>query len=145
MRITYVSTLDDAFYYLNQAKGRPDVPSLRPLIQRYLRSCILLSWVAVEETLEYAFDELLKRGISFKIRHNLRDDIRTIVESHRSSSFDDERFTIIRKIRNTLTHPKKDTQEDTILTIANASQSFEYCFYIIREIYPSANVKLSEI
>lgn len=144
MRITYISTLNDAFYYLNQAKGRPDVPSLRPLIQRYLRSCIILSWVAVEETLEYAYDELLKRGISFKFDNNLREKIRTILEYQRVNSFDDQRFTTLRKIRNTLTHPKKDTQENNILTIDSASQSFEYCFNIIREIYPSANVKLKE-
>jgi hypothetical protein len=142
MRITYISTLDDAFYYLNQAKGRPEVPSLRPLIQRYLRSCILLSWIALEETLEYADDELLKRGVSLEHKRNLRDKLRAIVEYHRAGSFDDKRFTNMRDIRNTLTHPKNDTQEDEILTIKFALQSFEYCYDLIRAIYPGANVKL---
>jgi hypothetical protein len=143
MRITYISTLDDAFYYLNQAKGRPEIPSLRPLIQRYLRSCILLSWIALEEILEYGYDGLLKKGISLGCKRNLRDKIRSFVEYRCANSFDDKRFTKMRDMRNRLTHPKNNTKEDETLTIEVALQSFEYCYELIRIIYPDANVTLN--
>ena len=53
-RLTYCPTLDDAYFFLNQSKSLSGTPSIKPLQQRYIRACILHSWIALEEMLDSA-------------------------------------------------------------------------------------------
>jgi hypothetical protein len=53
----YCTILDDANFFINQAKGLPVVPSTNPLRDRYIRMGILCSWIALEEVLEVSIEE----------------------------------------------------------------------------------------
>jgi hypothetical protein len=82
-----VPTLDEAFYFLNQAKGLPPTASSQLLKERYLRVCILLSWVAAEEGLSDAIDDLKSSGKSTsRIQGGLADKLEYVLNA-RGHSF----------------------------------------------------------
>lgn len=56
------TTLDDAWAFLLEAKGLPAVTTSRPRVQRCVRACILISWIALEESLDYAVDLWKREG-----------------------------------------------------------------------------------
>ena len=52
-------TFEDAFFFGNEAKTIPLLASTEATIQRYLRVCVLLSWVALEEVVKDTGRELI--------------------------------------------------------------------------------------
>ena len=143
MRTTYCTTLDDANYFLNQSKGLSNIPSSVPLRERYLRACILFSWIALEEMLGYAAEDLLKRDLIVKVPiGGLWDRIKVILLARGLSAPDQQKFFVIRKIRNLLTHNASNNEvEGYSLTTQQAQEVLDYCTKIIRESYPY-NVKV---
>jgi hypothetical protein len=132
-----LTVLDDAYFFLNQAKGRPDVPSIRPLLQRYIRACILSSWIALEETLDYAIDDLKKSGTPAMLpNRSLRDKIKAVLELRGAARLDSALFNETRAIRNSLVHPTKNTSEGTLLTVEQATKVLDFSYQLIRAIYP---------
>ena len=50
------STFDDAHAFLMEAKGLPSIPSASTRLRLCVRTCILLSWVALEDGLDCQID-----------------------------------------------------------------------------------------
>ena len=96
------TSLDDAFFFLNQSKGMSDIPSSRPLRQRYIRACILFSWLSLEEVLEYVIRQKEKEGtLKHPVPTRLGDKLQFVLHALRKSHSSDE-FQTLRKIRNRL-------------------------------------------
>ncbi len=141
-RITYCTTLDDAYFFLNQAKGLPDIPSVKPLRQRYLRSCIFFAWIALEEILDCAVTDLEETGKLHKASpHRLRDKVKLVLALRGRHTFRSEDFEKARRIRNSLVHPTPDLSEDVLLTLQKANHVFQDCLKTIHTLY-SHNVTL---
>jgi hypothetical protein len=133
----YCTTLDDAYFFLNQSIGLPDIPSTVPLRQRYLRACILFSWIALEETLNYVVEELVsKRRLLCEPRGGLLDRLNAVRDARRVAPIDQREFLDARNTRNLLTHATSGEVENRLLTIEQARRVFEYCLKVIRETYP---------
>ena len=63
MSIVYgFTTLDDAQWFLNQAKGLPEIASAKSRRERYVRACVVLSWIALEESLDIAIKILHRQS-----------------------------------------------------------------------------------
>ena len=57
--------LDDAYALLLEARGLPTVPTAARRAQRCVRACILLSWIALEESLDHAIELWTREGRNF--------------------------------------------------------------------------------
>ena len=136
MSVTYrFTTLDDAYAFLLEASGLPVIPTATPRVQRNVRSCILLSWVALEEGLECAI-ELWKNERRFgPLPRQLKPRLSAVLEELSRPPFDDEEFRALRQIRNKLTHPRA-TKNEPELTVEVAEKTFEFCIAAIRSFFP---------
>ena len=136
-RLTYVTTLDDAYFFLNQSKGLPKIPSVKPLQQRLARACILHSWIALEEMLDYAIEDLRKQGkMKEPPARPLSEKLKAVLSARGSLALDMKDFSVARKVRNILVHPTPNKSEDHFLTLEQASSVFNYCLTTIRAISP---------
>ena|SRR5712691_101962 len=130
------TSLDDAPFFLNQSKGMSDIPSSRPLRQRYVRACILFSWLSLEEVLEYVIRQKEKEGtLKHPVPSRLGDKLRFVLHALRKSHSSSE-FQTLRKIRNHLVHPASETDETTLLTQNQAAAAFRYCSSTIQRLCP---------
>jgi hypothetical protein len=132
MRILRITTLDDAFALLNELRGLPDIPVSAARRQRLIRSSIILSWVAVEEALDYFIDsyslcaradypggsKLLQR-LQFVAKVNQRPVSMTELEA-------------ARRFRNDVTHTRDDAALTLAMTEQNCQFVFETCLKTVR-------------
>ena len=136
-RLTYCSTLDDAYFFLNQSKYLSGTPSIRPLQQRYIRACILHSWIALEEMLDHAIQDLEKLGkMNGSPPGPLSQKLQAALKARDASAFSPAEFAARRKVRNLLVHPVSNQSEEHLLTVDEASRIFQYCLDHIRAVYP---------
>jgi len=54
--------LDDVYAFLAQVRGLPTVPTAERRARRCVRACILLSWIALEESLDHAIELWIREG-----------------------------------------------------------------------------------
>jgi hypothetical protein len=122
------TTLDDAFFFLNQSKGMSEIPHSQPLRQRYIRACILFSWVALEESVNHTIDELQQRQ-SFQGTSpaRLSDKLEAALRANSQTCFVASDFNVLRRVRNSLTHPRAKVDEAPLLTVDQATATFNYC------------------
>jgi len=130
------TTLNDAFFFLNQSKGMSDIPASRPLRQRYIRAAILFSWLSLEEVLEYVLTILGKSIITDPVPGKLADRLRFVLNLRRDKSFSLDEFRALRKLRNSLAHPTSATDEGRLLTVDQAAATFKYCSSVIQRLSP---------
>jgi hypothetical protein len=132
-----VPTLDEAFYFLNQAKGLPHTASSQPLNERYLRVCILLSWVAAEEALSDAIDDLKNSGkLTSGTKGGLADRLEYVLNAH-GHGFLLSDFLKARRIRNKLAHARQSTPRPIQITVSEGDMVFEYCRKTIADLVTS--------
>jgi hypothetical protein len=126
------TAFSDAQYFLNQLKGLPETITGLEHRNRCVTTCILLSWVGLEEA---AADESLrirKAGYSGTIPGKLRGRLEFLL-ARKHESLDAQQFQILRTLRNKFTHPETALSQPP--DQAAASASFDYCTSIVRSFY----------
>src|SRR5579872_1224206 len=130
MVYTYSVILNDAYYYLNQCKGLPDIPSSEPLRQRNLRACVLFSWIAVEEMLDYSVGELVRQKLlKATPRGKFYQRLTKVLLLRGAVPIEIEEFRAMRRIRNLLSHPTT-TAPEVSLNVQDAREVFDYCLSV---------------
>ncbi|MDX6382612.1 MAG: hypothetical protein QOK48_185 [Blastocatellia bacterium] len=131
MQKTYSLELNDACWFLNQAKGLPDIPKTKQLLSRYLRATVVFSWVALEQMLGYAIDEYVANGklIRASVPSRLRDRIEQVFAVS-GNQLDRPLFKKHRDLRNDITH------SDGILSISDVQAAYDFCIDTIGAFYP---------
>ena len=111
MRLIYVPPLRDAYFFLNQARGLPSISSAENLTNRYLTSCILLSWTAVEVAVSHRTKELQTRGAlhAMPSRQLIRSVEELLILNKRT--LDVKEYRRFRKLRNDVAHPRADDND----------------------------------
>ncbi len=76
------TTLDDAHWFLNQAKGIPEIASAKSRRERYVRACVVLSWIALEESLDAAIKILHRQStLTDDVPQSLRDRLQLVMRT----------------------------------------------------------------
>jgi hypothetical protein len=136
MKITYSLPLNDAYWFLHQAKGLPSVPKSNQLILRYLRSSVVFSWVALEQMLDdYVAHRKFDRS---SIPARLRDKLEHVLALN-GKTLDSALFKTHRDLRNEITHA------DRLFNIADVEAGFRFCFDTISAFCPSLHVTHEDV
>ena len=130
------TTLDDAYAFLLEAKGLPDVGTAKLRIQRCVRACILLSWVALEEALNRSIEHWNQEGRAFgPLPGSLKPRLSAVLAVVSRPPINEVEFTRLRKIRNALTHPRA-TVDEPELAVEKAEETFDLCVSTVRALFP---------
>ena len=134
MRLIYVPPLRDAYFFLNQARGLPSISSAENLTNRYLTSCILLSWTAVEVAVSHRTKELEARGALHTIpsRQLIRSVEALLILNKRA--LDLQKYRRLRNLRNDVAHPRAADRDDKP-QIGVTIETFEFCAKVIQDMY----------
>jgi hypothetical protein len=132
MRYAYSIALNDACWFLNQAKGLPDVPKTQQLISRYLRATVVFSWVALEQMLTAAIDEYIAKGkmVRSSIPKRLRDKLEHVLAAQ-GKTLDRVNFKKHRDLRNDITH------DDRVFSISDVEEAHLFCIETIEAFFPA--------
>jgi hypothetical protein len=131
------TTLNDAWAFLLEARGLPDIKSVHVRKQRCVRACILLSWIALEECLDVGIEDWQKSRQGFgPFSVPLKQRLSAVLAALKRPAIDDAQYNSLRAIRNVLTHPKA-TQGEPALTVAQAESTFGFCMSTIRLFLPA--------
>jgi hypothetical protein len=126
------STLDDAWFFLNQAKGLPNVPSARALQQRYIHACVLFSWMALEDSTDYAIKNRIKGKISATVRPKaLRARLDLALQAIGETPVEVGPYSKARKRRNQLTHPIQAGVQNLEYRLEDACYVLDFCSSVI--------------
>jgi hypothetical protein len=137
MVYTYSVIMNDAYYFLSQSQGLPDIPSAEPLRQRYFRACVVFSWMAIEEMLDYSTTELLRQKKLDKVpKGGLLDRLDRILAIRGASKINAIEFKALRRIRNRITHPISTAADDELLDATQTRAGFDYCLKLLELISP---------
>ena len=129
-------TLDDACFFLNQAKGLPNVPSARALEQRYIHACILFSWMALEDMTDFAIGNRIKGKVSSTVRpKDLRTKLDLALQAMGETPVEERAYLKARKPRNQLTHPTKAGVRVLGYTLEGACYVFDFCSSLIARLF----------
>ncbi len=81
MVITYSLPLNDAYWFLRQVEGLPNVPTSKQLTLRYLRATAVFSWVALEQMLNAVVDDYVAQGkvARLSVPERLRDKLEYVL------------------------------------------------------------------
>jgi len=130
------STLDDAWFFLNQAKGLPNVPSTRALQQRYIHACILFSWMALEDMTDYAIENRVKGKVSTTVRPKaLRARLDLALQAIGETPVEVGAYSKARKPRNQLTHPTQAGVRGLEYRLEDARYVFDFCSSLITRLF----------
>jgi|ERR1019366_5532884 hypothetical protein len=137
MSVTYrFTTLDDAYAFLLEAKGLPEVATAKPRTQRCVRACVLLGWIALDEGLDEAVDFWSRQGRPLgSLPGPLKPRLSAVLTALSRSPIDDVAFAALRKVRNSLTHPRTAVDEPE-LTVEQAERTFDFCMTTVRALFP---------
>src|SRR3954470_14995480 len=125
------TTLEDGYFFLNQLKGLPGLPSSDLLRQRYVRACIIFSWLALEEVGKYVDS---KRA-HLVPREKLIGRLMRLLGSSQPHNFASE-FTRLRTIRNDVAHANSHDMLIVSLSTRDASDVFTFCASVALAILP---------
>lgn len=128
-------TFDDAHAFLMEAKGLPTIPSASVRLRLCIRTCILLSWVALEDGLDCEIDAWGARGrtmkaLPTKLKLRMLAFLLPLSEPARLNA----EFDRLHKIRGQLVHPRIK-ESSPHLTLKDAEQTYNYCLKLMRAIY----------
>jgi hypothetical protein len=130
------TTINDAYAFMLEAKGLPEIKSVRARRQRCVRACILISWAAVEDCLEVAIELWGKKRTAFgPFPTPLKQRLSAVQKTLRKRNINDAKYMRLRRMRNELTHPKPDKAEPD-LTVKQAETTFAFCIATIRAFFP---------
>jgi hypothetical protein len=128
------SALDDAHFFLMEAKGLPAIPSASVRLSRCVRACILLSWVGLEDGLDCAVEGWGARGLTIKaLPTKLKVRMLAFLLPLSEPSRVDAEFDRLRRIRNQLAHPR-DKEASPPPTLIDAEQTFQFCLGTLRAL-----------
>jgi hypothetical protein len=125
--------LSDAYYYLNQAKGLPVTVKTIEHINRCTRSCIILTFAALEGAVAYEMRKLKESGYTGRIPNKVGDGL-VFLMSRNQQPFDLKIFLQYRALRRRIVHPP-----DSAVYVApphkKAEEFFEYSIGLMRAFY----------
>ena len=125
-------TLEDAYYFVNQVRGLPDVPNTARLRERFIRAGIILSWAGLEEARTY----LVESG-KYSIRPDFPksgkplDVIRYVARANGKLVREDD-LEKARSLRNDATHFRPDSVYSAAITERNCKFVFDTCLAAVR-------------
>jgi hypothetical protein len=129
------TSLDDASFFLNQVKGLPQIRTAKRTREAFVRACVVLSWVAIEEGLHTAAELLRRKGqLKGEVPGRLRGRLKFVLQQT-GSAWDDRKFREARELRNRAVHPTGPKGEPP-LTLREAELVFDYCYATLRVILP---------
>jgi hypothetical protein len=134
--ISRFTTLDDAYYFLNQVRGLPEVPNTLLLRQRMIRSSMILSWVALEEIVESVVDE---KGYASEKDFPKPPKLFQVIEyaaKKNGKPLDLAELTEARRLRNDVVHARSDAIQIAALTEENCRLVFDSCLAASRAVWP---------
>lgn len=128
-------TFDDAHAFLMEAKGLPSIPSASLRLRLCIRTCILLSWVALEDGLDCEIDAWGARGRTIKsLPVKLKLRMMAFLLPLSVPALQSGEFDRLHKIRSQLVHPRiKESSPD--LSLKDAEQTFHFCMKLLQSIY----------
>jgi len=129
--IYYIPLLEDADFFIHQARGLPSVTSTKPLRDRFVRACILFSWIALEEVVEHALEKEGLAGAAPAKPFRSRLDFALVAVGR--PPVDDRLFSDTRKLRNRFTHPVGGGKLTTA-SLEDARMVFDFCAGAIRSL-----------
>lgn len=117
-------------------KGLPEIPVSTDLRERYMRSAMILSWVAVEEALESIISEKqLRSRIDFPTNPKLLQLIEYVATVNGKTVLMDE-LSRARSLRNDVTHARSPNAFAAALNEKNCQLVFQVCLSAIKAISP---------
>jgi hypothetical protein len=133
------TTLEDAYFYYYQAKAASDTKRGQQIRQRHLRTCVFLSWIAVEDALKSRIaDENITLPKGYR-GPRLLPRIRFVFAQLGHEQLDETEFDRHRQVRNKITHPSGS--EDVSLTLKEAEDVLAYCKSLMKSLYPHLVVR----
>lgn len=128
-------TLDDAWFFLNQAKGLPNVPSARALQQRYIHACIVFSWMALEDMTDFAIGNRMSK-IQATVRPKaVRTKLDLALQTIGEAPVEVRAYSKARKPRNQLTHPTKAGVRGLGYGLEDACYVLDFCSSVIGRLF----------
>ena len=126
--------LDDAYAFLTEAKGLPNIPSASARLRLCLRASILLSWIGLEDGLDRCVEDWGARGRTLKgLPTKLKVRTLAFLLPLSDPPLVDAEFDRLRKTRNQLANPRaKETAPQ--LTLEDAEETFHFCLKILRAL-----------
>jgi hypothetical protein len=129
------STFDDAHAFLMEAKGLPAIPSASMRLRLCIRTCILLSWVALEDGLDCECEVWGPRGRTIKsLPLKLKLRMLAFLLPLSEPRLQNGEFDRLHKIRNQLVRPRMK-ESTPHLTLKDAEQTFDFCLKLLRAVY----------
>jgi hypothetical protein len=105
-------------------------------MQRCVRARVLLGWIALEEGLDEAVDFWNRAGRPLEsLPGPLKPRLSAVLAVLSRPPIDDVAFAALRKVRNSLTHPRTAVDEPE-LAIEQAERTFDFCTTTIRALFP---------
>ena len=136
-RVTRFTAFEDAFYFFNQAKGLPTVSTSEPMMERYVRVSILLSWIAFEEAVKGSTQMLLQRGkITAPVPKRPYDRLAFLLSALSKPVPAQSDFMKMRKIRNDIAHANEEKQYAFSYMADDALSTFKFCLDAATSIWP---------
>lgn len=135
-RTVRFTTLEDAFYFLNQVRGLPPVPSTLSLRGRFVRAGIILSWVALEEVVNSVVEE---RGYDSLKDFPNPPKLMAVIQYAARKNKQTIKITDLlkaRELRNQVTHFRSDAVQNAALTESNCRFVFDCCLAAARAVSP---------
>jgi hypothetical protein len=130
-----LSALDDAHYFLMEAKGLPAIPSASVRLCRCLRACVLLSWVGLEDGLDSAAEGLGARGRALKaLPTRLKVRMMAFLLPLSEPFHVNAEFDRLHKIRNQLANTAAG-EITSPTTLAEAEQTYQFCLRTLRAFH----------
>jgi hypothetical protein len=122
--------LDDAFFFLNQAKSLSSTPTARAAKERYIRSSVMLSWQALED----AAKDVLHRSSTppFPKKFSERLKLALALMGH-SQAFDPILYKERYLLRNDVVHVNAGSAHPTL---RDAEAMFIYAKSMICSLIP---------
>lgn len=117
-----LSLMDDAYFFLNQAKSLSDTPTARKAKARYVRSSIMFSWQALEDMIK---DVLRQSTSRIAVPNKLSEKLKlALFLSGSGNVFDPSRFHAHYKKRNDIVHVNAGSPAPEV---KDAQETFQYC------------------
>jgi len=129
---TRLTTLEDAYFFLNQGSSIPEIASSERNRQRFLRAAILFGWTAVEDGVNGQWTEHAvgkKRPESLELRVNM------LFRHLELSKPDGRAFNSYKRLRNAINHPSAELPEIK-LSDADAGESVRFCYSVLKVLFP---------
>jgi hypothetical protein len=133
MRYWKFTLLEDAFFFLNQAKSLSNTPTARAAKARYVRCSVMLSWQALEDAAKDALKNYSNQPFPFKFSEKLKLALALL---NHSSAFSPNLYSQNYKLRNDVVHVNAGSPDPAL---SDAEAMFAYCKNLCGKLIPDGD------